>query len=135
MRRVLLVESFLVWTHRLSNINTEKKTADCAHCGPVKIVHRQNGKPGGRTWKCQQAVYLRRVAHQYKVSVEEVLTLHREQGGICALCKDEMPTPHVDHDHTTGAVRGLLCRDCNLGLGYFKDNPARLRLAIRYLTP
>lgn len=41
---------------------------------------------------------------------------------------------HVDHCHSTGAVRGLLCRDCNLGLGRFKDSPRSLARAIRYLA-
>jgi hypothetical protein len=39
----------------------------------------------------------------------------------------------VDHDHITGKVRGLLCNDCNLGIGHFKDNIEKLKLAIKYL--
>jgi hypothetical protein len=40
----------------------------------------------------------------------------------------------VDHGHETGEVRGLLCSNCNLGLGYFKDNPKYLEGAIKYLS-
>ena len=56
-----------------------------------------------------------------------------EQGGVCAICKTA-PAVHVDHDHATGAVRALLCFNCNGGLGQFKDDPAVLRAAAEYVT-
>jgi len=40
---------------------------------------------------------------------------------------------HVDHDHKTGKIRGLLCKRCNVGMGYFKDDPSILKKAVRYL--
>jgi len=41
---------------------------------------------------------------------------------------------HVDHDHITGALRGLLCSACNTGLGFFRDHPELLKRAIEYLN-
>lgn len=57
------------------------------------------------------------------------------QGGVCAICggTPELRNYAVDHDHATGRVRGLLCRRCNLGVGYFLDRPDLLRAAINYL--
>ncbi len=65
------------------------------------------------------------------------------QGGGCAICFSASGGPMgkgrptsrlaVDHDHRTGAIRGLLCGSCNLGLGSLGDDPSRLRRAAEYL--
>lgn len=60
------------------------------------------------------------------------------QHGQCAICGDEFGDSqqrrlYVDHDHRTGAVRGLLCSECNFGIGKFHDDPALLARAIAYL--
>jgi hypothetical protein len=73
----------------------------------------------------------------YGLSPEAWDALLAKQNGACAICKkdlrDDVMTV-VDHDHETGAVRGILCRTCNLGLGHLKDNPELLRAALAYLT-
>ena len=56
------------------------------------------------------------------------------QQGLCPICRRGLPpTPHVDHDHVTGAVRAVLCFNCNGGLGQFRDPPDVLRRAAAYL--
>lgn len=55
------------------------------------------------------------------------------QNGICLICGDELVRPHVDHDHKTGNVRGILCFNCNGGLGKFKDDMSLLLSAVLYL--
>ena len=79
----------------------------------------------------------------YDLEPREYEALLTTQGGGCAICGSSTPTLnhnetrpnlYVDHCHTSGAVRGLLCGSCNGGLGLFKDNPERLKAAIQYLT-
>jgi hypothetical protein len=61
------------------------------------------------------------------------------QGGGCAICGAKPASPwgrsalHVDHDHATGKVRGLLCMPCNTALGFFRDSPSLLARATTYL--
>ena len=55
------------------------------------------------------------------------------QAGRCAICGTAPKQPHVDHDHRTGAIRGLLCHRCNLGLGAFRDHVETIKQAIGYL--
>ncbi len=73
---------------------------------------------------------------RFGLTLEQYDDMLRSQGGGCALCKRPArpgKALHVDHDHETGRVRGLLCFTCNNALGDFEDEPARLRAAIAYL--
>lgn len=67
------------------------------------------------------------------MTLEDWWALLIAQSGRCAICCDPMTSPHVDHNHATEAVRGLLCDHCNHGLGKFRDDPGRLRAAADYL--
>ncbi len=60
--------------------------------------------------------------------------LRSYQDGKCAICLEPRERLMVDHDHGNGFVRGLLCVNCNSGLGHFKDSTDRLTRAIHYLT-
>jgi len=71
---------------------------------------------------------------RYGLSWEDYQAMLARQGGTCAICKCEFThTPFVDHCHKTRQVRRLLCRDCNTGLGRFKDDPHRVLAALQYL--
>jgi hypothetical protein len=52
---------------------------------------------------------------------------------VCQICGTQTGNFRIDHDHKTGKVRGLLCHKCNVGIGYFLDDPALLMKAIQYL--
>jgi Recombination endonuclease VII. len=70
--------------------------------------------------------------HRYGIGQKEFDALLASQGGVCAICGAQNPE-HVDHDHVFGNVRGILCFNCNGGLGQFKDRPDLLHKAIGYL--
>jgi Recombination endonuclease VII len=74
-----------------------------------------------------------RLTQKYGIGADEVERLMERQGGICSICREAAPA-HVDHDHVTGAVRGILCADCNAGMGRLRDDPWVIRRAIEYLT-
>lgn len=81
-------------------------------------------------------------SQRYYISRGEYERLLVEQGGACAICRQPETRRHkngtlhrlcIDHDHKTGAIRGLLCTRCNIAVGSFKDNPEHMERAIEYL--
>lgn len=73
---------------------------------------------------------------KYGITEEDFLSLYVEQMGRCAICLDECDRDkiHIDHNHETGEVRGLLCGSCNRAIGYLKDNPLVVFRAFEYLS-
>ncbi len=88
----------------------------------------------GREW---------RLRRKFKITGEEYDALLAAQGGVCAICGQDgtkrhartgnAVLMHVDHDHATGKVRGILCSACNTSLGLFHDDPVLLRAAAAYI--
>lgn len=79
--------------------------------------------------------YLRRT---YGIDIDDYEMMLARQNGTCAICLTDCNRSTtkrlcVDRDHDTGTVRGLLCFQCNVGLGKFKDDPALLQAAIQYI--
>ena len=91
----------------------------------------RQSSPVRRAW--QRVFALRR----YGLTQADADRILAAQGGCCAICHVMKPggrgSWHVDHDHVTGRVRGLLCHKCNTGIGLFGDNPMMLEVAVRYL--
>lgn len=74
---------------------------------------------------------------RYGITLEQYEEILTAQGGVCAICGGTKLSRgnffHVDHDHETGEIRGLLCDRCNHGLGKFGDSVEILQKAIEYL--
>lgn len=88
----------------------------CSHCRFCKAA-------ATRSW-----------TRKYKYGIDDavVAEMSDKQAGLCALCKTAK-WAHVDHDHATGRIRGLLCAGCNTGLGKLGDTAAGLYQALAYL--
>ncbi len=70
------------------------------------------------------------------IAEDDYWAMLEAQRGLCAICERKphgKSRLHIDHNHETGAFRGLLCISCNPGIGYFQDDPERLRAAAAYL--
>lgn len=116
-----------------SKFGKHQKTVDgiqslCKKCQyPKNLEHRKRNLKKQKVRSREH--YLQST---YGISQVEYLTMVEEVGGRCSICGKEDKL-YVDHDHSTGAIRGLLCHTCNAGLGLFYDDVDNLRSAIKYL--
>jgi hypothetical protein len=139
-----------VWKEKFSGRNA--KPPSCPDCGESDIQKFYLDKTGRRTnARCQQCHKARNTvrwqskdimekrsarAVKYGLTPEEFLALYEKYDSKCAICRNEPTTLrglHVDHCHTTGKVRGLLCHGCNVGIGSLRDDVVLMRKAIAYL--
>lgn len=104
-----------------------------AHKERIAEVHRAYCRVNKERVADRQRSYqpLKR-ASKYGLTPEDVERMRAQQDNTCPVCCAANPTD-IDHDHTTGKVRGLLCRKCNSVLGFVDDNSEILRRAIAYL--
>ena len=96
-------------------------------------LHYQKNKA-----RMNQQNYERKIQLKFGITFDAYTKMLVDQNGVCAICftsnwGHNRKRPAVDHDHKTGKVRGLLCTQCNLALGYFEDNPERFISASQYL--
>lgn len=125
----------------------------CAKCGeekPLTDFHKQPKGPQGRHSYCKACFNAlareKRVrndtpeqrqkwnlARRYGLTAAKRDAMLNEQGGRCAICREQMRRPVIDHDHATGKVRELLCHGCNLALGHIERSSGFVAAAMAYL--
>jgi hypothetical protein len=102
----------------------------CKICRRVAVTKYRNSGKG-------ETVFFKRDLKKLGWTVELFEATKIAQNNLCAICKQSHPSNKkrlsVDHDHDTNMPRGLLCSNCNAGLGMFKDNSYLLELAAIYL--
>jgi hypothetical protein len=124
-----------------------KRCPDCGELKPLEDFPRNRNCKDGRHPYCKPCHNARgreskqrlyggtrhyHLKRRYGIGADEFDDLVRQQGGVCLICGRPDPE-HVDHDHETGIVRGILCFNCNGGLGQFRDSVDALRAAAAYL--
>jgi len=106
-------------------------TYECKDCTKVRISKSYHNNPDA-----SRNNHLKRL---YGIDIEDYNRLLTEQKNCCAVCGTDKPggkhsSFNVDHCHTTGKVRGLLCKSCNIMIGEAKDNVDILKNAMLYLN-
>jgi hypothetical protein len=128
---------------------TSKRCCTCKQLLEVNLFGKDRSRADGLQARCKSctrqikkkynplAQRTAQLKHLYGITPEEYSSLLEKQGHQCAICRtDSCQTGRafsVDHCHSTGKVRGLLCQSCNTALGKFNDDIERIHKAIRYL--
>ena len=116
----------------------------CRENLPDSEFHKRTYKTGnvGLQSSCRTCSSRQRVKYykphdtarrRHKLTDEEYTTLIAESQGKCNVCSRPLTKACIDHDHTTGKVRGVLCNNCNTSLGLVGDNTTTLTRLIQYL--
>lgn len=121
-------------TCRVCGVDITDKRANAQYCSG-RCTERARRSDGRVTSEMRRAS---RLQSEYGITAEDYERMLVAQDGGCAICGSDNAEGrggmlHVDHCHSTGKVRGLLCDQCNHGLGKFKDDQALLQRAIEYL--
>lgn len=117
----------------------------CLKCSTEKVKewrekHPNRNKEICDKWKAKQEKEVlykkyknKDLKRAYGITYEDYKRMLNDQNNKCAICKNDLETPQVDHCHETHTIREILCNHCNRGLGGFKDNINYLESAIEYL--
>lgn len=141
------VEQFYKSNRQKDGLNTECKSCALARMKEYNkhylslestrerlSAYRKKARTTNTTTKRRE--FKNALKRHYNMDVECWARLFHAQNGLCAVCSDSLDGgrhTHVDHDHRTGRVRGLLCGHCNPLIGFCKENPQRLHSALAYL--
>ncbi len=125
-----------------SPVPAGKKYRKCKPCNAeASRLFRKNNPEAAKRYDAKRRDTKKRfwIEDRYGLTTEQFEALKTAQHNVCAICGTNRELGrgkelHVDHNHETGEVRGLLCNFCNRGLGLFRDSVDLLKSAERYLN-
>lgn len=136
------------FAHANNSKGQDNRAAYCLVCSAT-LSEREKSAIVTKLWRIRnREQYVRThenysLSKSYVISIEKYEEMLREQNNVCAVCglppesvttkTGEVRKLCVDHDHKTGAVRSLLCQNCNIVLGHIEANPERVHLLCEYL--
>lgn len=120
----------------------KRRDIECKVCKSSFVIFGTKSNPKACSLECKEVMHKTRmrkwqINKKYGLSIFQYNQMLAKQNGKCAICSKNnsecLNGLHVDHNHRTNAVRDLLCRECNIGLGNFKEKFELLFKAIQYL--
>ena len=115
-------------------------TKKCTKCGIVKPITDFYFRTDSKTYRreCKECHKWTQTTRKFGLDTLTFEKLLHKQQGRCAICNNELNSSRysrlsIDHNHTTGNIRGLLCTNCNTALGLLKENISVFERAIAYL--
>ena len=112
-----------------------KKCCTCKRIKRIKHFSKNNAIFDGFSKQCKLCEQNRKLKHRYGTNNAEYKHILKSQDYKCAICLKSKTSKalHVDHDHISKKIRGILCFSCNVSLGYLKDDIELLSRAVIYL--
>ena len=131
------------WRSRLKAKNSPPQMTGSMRCyvceteKDVTLFALDKGRLNGRRNECKNCMkQLNReqyFKHNWGITLSEFDAMKQKQDGCCGCCGKKSEKLVLDHDHKSGLLRQLICSACNSGIGYFSDDPEKLKLTIAYL--
>ena len=114
----------------------DSRYIQCNSCGEIKslqLFHKNRSRRNGRDSKCKECAASAKLQLRYGITQLEWNALADKQGNACAICQDPTKPLHLDHCHTSGKNRALLCSNCNTAIGLFGEEVELLLKAVAYI--
>lgn len=135
----LTSKNFVHSSKKADGIGTYCKTCCAESSARWRADNREHARSLDKAWKLANADRIKIAKRKcimrrdYGLSPDDYERLYTFQKGNCAVCLNPLKQPNIDHNHTTGETRGLLCWICNNALGKFRDDPSLMERAANYI--